>query len=326
MQNESIYHLEMRFIFEMRYIAFIASLLVMTGLPANTGYAGEPGKQAEVEQSIDGAMQLFEAQRKERFATGTRVMAKVIPYLYQGPMGIDSRQVLLRRIEEVEEASRFAAAMAFMHRDLSVSLVRMLEDMGLGRGAAQARVAKVVAGLRPEQMEADFEARHLVMEALNRVYEYLDNHWGEWELHGKLVTFSDEKLNIPYQTLMDRLGETVDQMDAIRNPKANVETTTPLSCALTTRQLSEGVVEAIVTVKNLDSHAVTMPEPSVGTVTWILADNQVIGAHPGRPPEEIALAAGDSARYSDSLELPADAKILAAKLDAGKSFGVLKCD
>ncbi|MDQ6970584.1 MAG: hypothetical protein Q9M16_08745, partial [Mariprofundus sp.] len=52
-----------------------------------------------------------------------------------------------------EEASRFASVMAVMHRDLETSLLRMLKDQGAGKQAAQSRVAKVMAKLKPEKMK-----------------------------------------------------------------------------------------------------------------------------------------------------------------------------
>jgi len=178
-------------------ISFIA--LQFSHQIESTAFATESPKQAKVEQAIDGAIQLFEAQRKERMSVGLKAMAKVLPYLFMGPMGIDSRQTLFKRIEEVEEASRFASVMAVMHRDLEKSLLRMLKDQGAGKQAAQARVSKVMVKLKPGEMEADYEAEYLVMEALNRVYEYLDNHWGQWKLYGKSVEFGDKKLDVPYQ-------------------------------------------------------------------------------------------------------------------------------
>jgi len=92
-------------------------IVLLMGTLVNTVSVSEPMNSAKVEQSIDGAMQLFEAQRKERMAVGLKAMAKVLPYLFMGPMGIDSRKVLFKRIEDVEEASRFASVMAVMHRD-----------------------------------------------------------------------------------------------------------------------------------------------------------------------------------------------------------------
>jgi len=308
--------------------------ILLNGFFSGGTHAQENTKHVEtVEQSIDGAMQLFEAQRKERMAIGLKAMAKVLPYLFMGPMGIDSRQVLFKRIEEVEEASRFASVMAVMHRDLEKSLLRMLKDQGAGKQAAQARVAAVMAKLKVEKMQADYEAEYLVMEALNRVYEYLDNNWGQWKLYGKSVEFGDEKLDVPYQVLIDRLGETVDRMDAIQNAKADTavpqqahaDATAPLTCELSTKALPEGAVEVVVTVQNQSRFALKINKPSIATVTWVLADNQVIGAHPGRPPEQILLGAGESTSFSDRLDLPPGEKTQSAEVQTGIKQGVLKC-
>ena len=134
-------------------------------------------------------------------------MAKVVSYLYQGSMGIDSKQVLLHRLIEVDEASRLANSLALMHRGLRESLLKIMEKQGLAKNAAIAKADKLIAKLKPEKLAATYEGWYLVLTALNRVYEYLDNHWGQWKLEIKLVSFGDEKLDIPYQTLMDRLGE-----------------------------------------------------------------------------------------------------------------------
>ncbi len=318
----------------MYYTTVIISALLLVGLLTAQSYAAEPGQQAKVEQTITGAMQLFEAQRKARLAETMLAMAKVVPYLYQGSMGIDSKQVLVHRLIEVNKASRLANSLALMHRGLRESLVQIMEKQGLAKNAAIAKADKLIAKLKPEKLAATYEGWYLVLTALNRVYEYLDNHWGQWKLYIKIVEFGDEKLDIPYQTLMDRLGETIDRMDAIQNAKTDkavkkqspANASAPLSCNLSTRTLPDGAVESIVTVKNQSRYALEINTPSVDTVTWILADNQVVSAHPGRPPKQILLNSGEHVSYVDTLDLPPGNESLEVEVDAGKPFGVLKCN
>jgi hypothetical protein len=204
-------------------MALIFAVLLMSGFQLHAAETSGLGKQLSVKQSIDGAVRYFTSEQKRRLTDTSKAMAQVVPYLYLGPMGIDSREGLRVRIRQIEDASSHAAGLGYLHRDFSIAMVRMLEDQGMKTEAANERVGKLIATLRPEPLEATYEGWYLVLTALNRVYNYLDIHWGEWKPSGKGVEFSSEKLNIPYQTLMDRLGETVDQMDAIQNSLSESE-------------------------------------------------------------------------------------------------------
>lgn len=99
-----------------------------------------------------------------------------------------------------------------------------------------------------------------------------------------------------------------------------------LACKLKQNPLPEGGVRAVVVLENRSPEVVHLNKPSVGTVTWILAGGQIIGAHPGQPPEQIQLGAGELFCYKDTLDLPPDNRIVAAEVAIGTELGLLRCE
>jgi len=99
----------------------------------------------------------------------------------------------------------------------------------------------------------------------------------------------------------------------------------PVQCRVNIEHEKDGMIRAHLELTNISGEAVSIPQPSAGTVDW-LADSEIVAAaRLGRKPSIMILAAGERLDYEVQLNVPDEQAPTAARVELGERYGAILC-